>query len=105
VHIKIWNEHAQLRLCVHAKLDLIYCDNTLSIALSKSHAFHQKNKHLDTRYHFTRKLVNKGDIYLEPCKSQDHLDEIFTNPLAIDVFEFHRKKLGVIDAKAFNGCN
>jgi hypothetical protein len=80
----------------------IYCENNSTITLSKNHVFHQKRKHIDTRYHFIREFVNKGDIYLEPCKSQDQLVDIFTKPLAIDVFEFHRKNLGVIDVEAFN---
>ena len=30
----------------------IYCDNISAIALSKNSVFHQKSKHIDTRYHF-----------------------------------------------------
>jgi hypothetical protein len=59
--------------------------------------FHQKNKHIDTRYHFIRELVNNAEIYLEFYKSKDQLDDIFKNPLAKDVFKFHRHNLGVVD--------
>jgi hypothetical protein len=77
----------------------VYCDNNSTIALSKNHVFHQKNKHIDTRYHFIRELVNNGEIYLEFCKSKDQLVDIFTKPLAKDVFEFHRHNLGVVTLK------
>ena len=70
---------------------LIYYDNNSDIALSKHHVFYRKSKHIDARYRFIREIVNKGDIYLEHCKSQDQLADIFTKPLAIDVFEFHRQ--------------
>ena len=74
----------------------VYCDNNLANALSKNHVFHQKSKHIDTRYHFIRELVNNGEIYLKFCKSKDQLADIFTKPLAKDVFEYHRENLGVV---------
>jgi hypothetical protein len=49
----------------------IFCDNTSAIALSKNHVFHRKRKHIDTRFHFIRKLVNNGDITLQFCASRD----------------------------------
>jgi hypothetical protein len=62
-------------------------------------------KHIDTRYHFIRELVNNGEIYLEFCKSKDQLADIFTKPLARDVFEFHRHNLGVVNVEALSGSN
>ena len=74
----------------------IYCDNTSSIALFANSVFHQKSKHIDTRYHFIRELVSNGEVHLKPCKSSDQLIDIFTNSLPQDVFEFHRRNLGVL---------
>ena len=51
----------------------IYCDTTSAIALSKNSVFHQKSKHIDTRYHFIRELVRNGEVHLKPCKSSDQL--------------------------------
>jgi hypothetical protein len=36
----------------------IVCDNKSAIALSKNHVFDKQSKHIDTRYHFIRELVN-----------------------------------------------
>jgi len=74
----------------------IYCDNTSVIALSKNSVFHQNNKHNDTRYHFIREIVRNGEVHLKPCKYSDQLVDIFTKSLAKDVFEFHRRNLGVV---------
>ena len=52
--------------------------------------FHQKRKHIDTRYHFIKELVRNGEVHLKPCKSSDQLVDIFTKPLEKDVFEFHK---------------
>jgi hypothetical protein len=44
---------------------LIFCDNNSIISLSKNNVFHQKIKHIDTRFHFIRELVKNGDIFLK----------------------------------------
>ena len=74
----------------------IYCDNTSAIALSKNSVFHQKRKHIDTRYHFIRELVSNGEVHLKPCRTSDQLVDIFMKPLAVDLFEFHKRNLGVV---------
>jgi hypothetical protein len=80
----------------------IFCDNTSSISLSKNHVLHKKSKHLDTRFHFIRELVNNGDIALQFSGSRDHLVDIFTKPLGKSIFYFQRQHLGIISA---DDCN
>jgi hypothetical protein len=59
--------------------------------------FHEKRKHIDTRFHFIRELVNNGDIFLKFCCSKDQLADIFTKPLGRDVFQFQCQSLGIIN--------
>ena len=80
----------------------IFYDNTSAIALSKNHVFHKKRKHIDTRFHFIRELVNNGDIALQLCGSQDQLADIFTKPLGKSVFDFQRQHLGIISIDVCN---
>ena len=80
----------------------IFCDNTSTIALSKNHVFHKKSKHIDTRFHFIRELVNNGDIALQFCGSRDQLADIFTKPLGKSVFDFQRQHLGIVSAADCN---
>ena len=49
----------------------IFRDNSYAIQLSKHNVFHEKNKHIDTRYHFIRELVNDGKISLQFCGSKE----------------------------------
>eukprot|EP00253_Pinus_taeda_P016368 PITA_16368 len=42
----------------------IYCDNNSAIALSKNSVFHKRTKHIDTKFHFIRELVNNGEVVL-----------------------------------------
>jgi hypothetical protein len=80
----------------------IFCDNNSAIQLSKNHVFHKKSKHIDTRFHFIRELVNNGDISLQFCGSRDQLADIFTKPLGNIVFEFQRQHLGIVSVDECN---
>jgi hypothetical protein len=76
---------------------LIFFDNKSAIFLSKNSVFHQKRKHIDTRFHFIRELVNNGEIFLKFCGSKDQLADIFTKPLGRGVFQFPCQSLGIIN--------
>ena len=69
----------------------IYCDNNSIIELSKNQVFHKRSKHIDTRYHFIRELINNGEIYIEFSKSENQFADIFTKPLAKEIFKHLRK--------------
>jgi hypothetical protein len=64
----------------------VFCDNDSTIMLSKNHVFHKKTKHIDTRYHFIRQMVNNKEICLEFCRSKEHVADIFIKALARDAF-------------------
>ena len=49
---------------------LIFCENNSAIALSKIHVFHNKSKHIDTKYHFIRERIRNGETCLQIFKSQ-----------------------------------
>ena len=49
----------------------ILCDNNSAISLSRNHVFHKRSKHIDTRYHFIRELINNNEISVEFCKSEN----------------------------------
>lgn len=61
----------------------VYVDNKSAIALAKNPVFHERSKHIDTRYHFIREHVNKKDVELIYCKSYDQVADILTKPLSI----------------------
>eukprot|EP00253_Pinus_taeda_P009493 PITA_09493 len=79
---------------------VIYCDNSSAIALSKNYVFHKRTKHIDTRFHYIRELVNNGEIVLVHCKTQEQVADILTKSLRQKSFEFLRKCLGMTDNPA-----
>ena len=83
-----------------AKATVICCDNSSAIALSKNSVFHKRMKHIDTRFHYIRELVNNGEIVLEHCRTQEQVADILTKPLDQKSFEFLRKCLGMTECPA-----
>ena len=76
---------------------MIYGDHSSASALSKNFVFHKRTKHIDTKFHYIRELVNNGEIVLQHCKTEEQYADILTKPLGQKTFEFLRKCLGMID--------
>ena len=73
----------------------IFCDNNSAIQLPKHNVFHRKSKHIDTRYHFIRELVNEKQISSLFCGSKEQLADMFTKPLGTFAFVYQREHLGI----------
>ncbi|KAH9685807.1 hypothetical protein KPL70_014105 [Citrus sinensis] len=59
----------------------ICVDNKSAIALSKNPVFHDRSKHIGTRYHFIRECIARKEVQVKYVKSQDQAADIFTKPL------------------------
>uniref|UniRef100_A0AAV1UQ06 Integrase catalytic domain-containing protein n=1 Tax=Peronospora matthiolae TaxID=2874970 RepID=A0AAV1UQ06_9STRA len=71
----------------------IYEDNQGAIALAKNPEFHKRTKHIDIRYHFVREKVEKNQVVLQYCPTQDMLFDIMTKAIAAPQFTVLRTKL------------
>jgi hypothetical protein len=71
----------------------IFYDSKSSIALSRNHVFHKKTKHIDTKYHFIRELINNDEISIEFCRFEDQFANRFVNCNNIAEFCFWVKLL------------
>ena len=66
-------------------------DNKLVIALAKNPVFHNRIKHIDVCYHYTRECIARKDVQVEYVKTQDQVVDIFTKPLKHEDFVRLRK--------------
>ena len=73
----------------------IFVDNKSAIALGKNPIFHNRSKHIDTRFHFIRESISKKEVQLKYVKSQDQVADIFTKPLKFEDFARLRARLGL----------
>jgi hypothetical protein len=81
----------------------IFVDNKSALALAKNPVFHDRSKHIDTRYHFIRECIARKEVQLEFVKSQDQVADIFTKPLKYDTFYKLRALLGVMRKTSLRG--
>jgi hypothetical protein len=56
-------------------------DNKSAIQLSRNPVFHERNKHIDTRYHFMRQCVEEGRLTEEQVNTNNQLADILTKSL------------------------
>lgn len=80
VYLKRLLVHMGFDKCVQESIT-IYCDNQSAIELSKNAVFHNRSKHIDISYHFTRELVTKREILVEYLKTESMLADILTKSL------------------------
>ncbi|GKV40339.1 hypothetical protein SLEP1_g47998 [Rubroshorea leprosula] len=73
----------------------IYIDNKSTIALGKNPMFHDRSKHIDTRYHFIRECIERKDVKLAYVKTNDQIADIFTKALKFEDFARLRAWIGV----------
>ena len=72
------------------------CDNTSAVSMGKNPVQHKRTKNIDVRHHFLRDNVEKGNIVVTYCLTEEQIANIFTKAISKDQFESNRLKLGMI---------
>ena len=82
------------------------CDNTGAIFLAKNMAVGQRTKHIDTRCHYLRELVEKNELIINYVNTKDNLADLLTKNLGTGSFERLREVIvtGDLEALKEGGC-
>lgn len=100
----IWLKNLLKKLSLAQEEPIEICvDNKSAIALSKNPVFHDRSKHIDTRYHFIREYIARKEVQIKYVKSQDQAADIFTKPLKQEDFVRFRSLLGVTGSSLRGG--
>ena len=70
-------------------------DNKLVIALSKTHLFLIRSKHIKTKFHFIKICLEERKMELDFISSKNQLEDLFTKALGRLKFEELRQRLGI----------
>ena len=76
---------------------LIKDDSQAAIAMSKNPVFHAKSKHIEVHYHFAREEVERKNIVLQFCPTNDMVADAFTKILPKVKFERFRRMMGIFE--------
>jgi hypothetical protein len=74
----------------------IYCDNTITISISKNSVMHSKTKNTLIKYHFLREQVGENNIKVEYVGTKEQVVDIFKKLLPWESFEYLHERLRVI---------
>ena len=73
----------------------LYRDNSGSLAIANNPQYHKRTKHFDTRNHYIRQRVEKGQIELEFCPTANMMADILTKALPTLKYHIHSTELGL----------
>jgi hypothetical protein len=74
-------------------------DNMSAIQLSRNPIFHERSKHIDTRYPYIRQCIEEGRVQVEVVKTNDQLADILMKSLGRDRFIELRTKIGIVNTR------
>lgn len=60
---------------------LVKADNEGAMALARNPVFHDRSKHIDIQFHFTRSLVKEGKIVVDYVPTAEMLADLLTKSL------------------------
>jgi hypothetical protein len=90
-----WVHRVLKELGANIEFVTIYADSTGAIALTKNPAFHNRSKHIDVQYHYTREKVANGEIQITYIPMGEMVADALTKPLEPAPHKVHCKKMGL----------
>ena len=72
---------------INIKAISLMCDNTIAVSMGKNPIHCKRTKHINVRHHFLRDHVEKGNIVLTYCLTEEHIADIFTKALNKNQFD------------------
>nr|GEX20041.1 hypothetical protein [Tanacetum cinerariifolium] len=78
----------------------MYCDNTEAITIANKSGITKGARHLRTKVHYLREVIEYGDVKLEKVHTDDNLANPFTKALAFPKHSEHTKNIEMLLASS-----
>lgn len=59
----------------------IYCDSKSAVMLARNPVLHNRMKHIEIKHHYIRELLEKGEVTLESCTTEEQIADLMTKSL------------------------
>ena len=77
-------------------MSILHSDSQSAIFLAKNSAFHSKSKHIQTKYHFIRYLVEDNLVMLDKICVSNNPADIFTKGVTIEKLKQCAASIGLL---------
>ena len=77
---------------------MLWCDNQITVALTKDPIYTGRSKHIEARYYFIRELVHAKKLRTAHIAGVDNVADIFTKALSHEDHARLTKMLGLRDS-------
>ena len=75
---------------------ILYSDSQSAIQLVKNPVYHSKTKHIRRRYHFTRRVVEDGDMCLEKIEDAKNPTDMLTKSVDVGKLRLFKTSIGLL---------
>jgi hypothetical protein len=89
----------ELRLSIHTP-SIVYCDNQSTVHISKNGVKGERTKHIDVKFNFITDVISSGLIKPQWISTTQQQADLFTKPLAGEVFTKFRDQMMVTSNSA-----
>jgi hypothetical protein len=68
----------------------VFEDNSGALEMARTPKMRPRTKHMNLKYHHFRDAVSSGLVGIHAIRTYDQIADIFTKPLAVDLFQKFR---------------
>jgi hypothetical protein len=91
----VWLVDLLRELNLNVETPTLFTDNMSCIALAKNPINHQRTKHINIRFHYTRDLIESNQMKLVFCTSEEQAADMLTKPAQSIVYETGKRLLNL----------
>ena len=73
----------------------LFVDNSSTIQLARNPKFHDRTKHINTKYYLIQHHVEAKKNHMTHCPTLEQIADIFTKALGCEKFKIFRSLLGM----------
>jgi hypothetical protein len=95
-----WNILSELHLAPSGPIT-VFSDSQSAIHLAHNPVFHDRSKHIKTKWHFIRDMIQEGLLALEKVPTSLNVSDALTKPVPGPKLNFSRREMGMCPIALF----